>query len=580
MNNLTEELIRDLLPEEDTKKIKKVVGVFGGRFQPFGPHHYKTYKWLKKQVDEAYITTSNIKKPPRHPMNFKEKARHMVKMGVPGNRIVNETSPYVAKNLLKKFDSETTAVIYIFGQKDVGRLVGGKKKDGTPGYFQDYKKNKNNLKGYEEHGYILVAPHVSIKVGGRDISGTYMRELLGSQKYSNNREKLFKSMFGYYDKGVFNMMTNKFKKLFRQNETILIEGKGKGKLIAARNKGHLKNQGATALDTKGIISKFKGRGDISDAFSFAMKDMEKAIGKLSDKQRDKIFMNGKAFMNLEVMWPKSSNVIDYDKAEIVFHGALEYDDSGTVVGEVKGSARILAGMIKQVNQNIQKHYKIGKPNFLTVPKHQDFAAAKSKYIGKLNKLQKQYALKDTDTLALYHERYWEEHIFNAAKQFNTEISDTVLTNLTKRWAFFDKSYKIPDIRKDLEKSPEFLDWVLTTDKQDHAKMVKENMKPFEELFFELGAEVMKNVSGWLAANPDSTVQRVKKQLDGAIKNVRKGGDLKKLNTLKLQLDKLNNIGGLDAIVPSEGLVFKYKGKVYKFTGAFAVSNQVIGLMTF
>ena len=65
-----------------------------------------------------------------------------------------------------------------------------------------------------------------------------------------------------------------------------------------------------------------------------------------------------------------------------------------------------------------------------------------------------------------------------------------------------------------------------------------------------------------------------------VKNVRKGGDLKKLNTLKLQLDKLNNIGGLDAIVPSEGLVFKYKGKVYKFTGAFAVSNQVIGLMTF
>ena len=29
-----------------------------------------------------------------------------------------------------------------------------------------------------------------------------------------SREKLFKKMFGYYDKGVFNMMTNKFKKIF------------------------------------------------------------------------------------------------------------------------------------------------------------------------------------------------------------------------------------------------------------------------------------------------------------------------------------------------------------------------------
>ena len=57
-------------------------------------------------------------------------------------------------------------------------------------------------------------------------------------------------------------------------------------------------------------------------------------------------------------------------------------------------------------------------------------------------------------------------------------------------------------------------------------------------------------------------------------------DLKKLNRLKIQLDRLNAIGGLDAIVPSEGIVFKYKGKTYKFTGAFAPINQITGLMTF
>ena len=32
--------------------------------------------------------------------------------------------------------------------------------------------------------------------------------------------KLFKKMFGYYDKGVFTMMSNKFKKLFEMNEFI------------------------------------------------------------------------------------------------------------------------------------------------------------------------------------------------------------------------------------------------------------------------------------------------------------------------------------------------------------------------
>ncbi|SVD28751.1 uncharacterized protein METZ01_LOCUS381605, partial [marine metagenome] len=286
------------------------------------------------------------------------------------------------------------------------------------------------------------------------------------------------------------------------------------------------------------------------------------------------------WMNLEVMWPASANVINYDKAEIVFHGALEYDDNGTAVGEVPGSGRILAGMIKQVNKNIQKHYKIGKPNFLTVPKHQDFDKKKKYFVGKLNKLQKTYGLKDNDTLALYHQRFWEEFIHNAEKQFGVKIPNKSFKLLVQRWAFFDKSYKVPQIRKDFSKFPKFLEWVLTTDKVDHAKMVKANMKPFEELFFEVGAEIMKNVSGWLAASPDSTVQRVKKQLDNAISSVRSGGDLKKLNTLKLQLDKLKSIGGLDSIVPSEGIVFKYNGKTFKFTGAFAPINQITGLMTF
>ena len=64
-----------------------------------------------------------------------------------------------------------------------------------------------------------------------------------------------------------------------------------GKLIAARNKGHIKNGGKNALTKGGIKSKFKGRGDIADAFNFAMDDLEKAIKSLSDKQKEKIFTN-------------------------------------------------------------------------------------------------------------------------------------------------------------------------------------------------------------------------------------------------------------------------------------------------
>jgi len=268
-------------------------------------------------------------------MNYREKVRHMTKMGIPKNRIIKEKVPLKAE-LLKKYDSETTAVIYIFGEKDADRLKGGRKKSGGLSYFQDYKKNKNNLKGWEEHGYFMTAPHQSVRVGGKEVSGTVMRQLLGSPKIDDkDRPKLFKKAFGYFDQGIYNMMTNKFRKLFEIKEGLITE-----KLVAARNKGHLKNGGKTALTTSGIISKFKGRGDIADAFSFAMKDLERAIGSLSEKQREKIFKGGRAWMNLEVMWPKSSNVINYDKAEIVFHGAIEYDDDGNAKGKVKESEKM------------------------------------------------------------------------------------------------------------------------------------------------------------------------------------------------------------------------------------------------
>ena len=79
---------------------------------------------------------------------------------------------------------------------------------------------------------------------------------------------------------------------------------------------------------------------------------------------------------------------------------------------------------------------------------------------------------------------------------------------------------------------------------------------------------------------NKAVQNIRKKLSSAISKVRSGGDLKKLNTLKLQLDKLNTIGGVDSIVPSEGIVFKYTGKTYTFTGAFAPVNQITGLINF
>jgi len=342
-----------------------------------------------------------------------------------------------------------------------------------------------------------------------------------------------------------------------------------GKMLAARNTGDLKKGG---MDYKAVASKFKGRGNIEKAFTFAMKDLEKAIGSLNLKQQEKIFDNGNNWVNMEIMFPASANVITYDAPYLQFHNVLKYK-GGTAIGSVSDGARILAGMIAQINQSVQKNFSIIGPKILKINPHQDYSAKKPYFLSKLSKLMKKYKMKDSDSFSYYHQVWWENFVDTKIKG----IDNTIKMGLVKRWAFFDKSFRLD---KKTISDEAILAKAKDFDKLNHADQVKKNMLPFETIFFELGAEVLKNVEGFLAANPDKAIQNVRKQVAKAISDVRKGGDLKKLNRMTQQLKKVASIGGFKTIIPSEGLVFIYKGNTYKLTGAFAPVNQIAGMMTF
>jgi hypothetical protein len=341
------------------------------------------------------------------------------------------------------------------------------------------------------------------------------------------------------------------------------------KLLAARNTGDLKRGG---MDAKAVKLKFANRGNIEKAFNYAMRDLAKAIGGLSDKQKKKIFNDGSNWVNMEIMYPASANVIVYDAPYLQFHNVLQYK-GGSAVGSVTNGARILAGMISQINQSLQKSFSIIGPKVLKVNPHQDFGSKRPYFTGKLSGLMSKYGMKDNNTFAEYHQAWWESFI---NKKFKG-VDNTILVGLVKRWAFFDKSFRL-DKKNFSDES--MLTSAKKFDKMNHADQVKKNMFPFETLFFELGAEVLKNVEGFLAANPDRAVQNVRRQVAKAISDVRKGGDLKKLNRMHAQLAKVQAIGGFKTIIPSEGLVFVYKGNTYKLTGAFAPVNQITGMMAF
>jgi len=341
-----------------------------------------------------------------------------------------------------------------------------------------------------------------------------------------------------------------------------------GRLVAARNKSHLKDKGVGAMTIGQVADKFAGRGGLTDAYNFAMQDLSKAIAALSEPQRKKVFKDGSSFMNLEVIYPTSVNVIPYNQPLLVFHGTFDYDMAGTIIGQNQDAAKVLGGMIKQVNAHVQSKYTIQGPPMQTLPKTEHLSKLQGKYLGMISKLQSEFGLADSDGVADYHQAWWTNFVEKGAKKLDAQQK----IGLIKRWAFLDKSFRIGDIKDDKIRA-----WAEQTDKQDQQKISKQNLMRFEEIFLGVGADVLSFMTSVLTANPAEATKQMKAKLQSTISQVKASGDPKKIAKLKLELSRMQALGGFDKIVPNEGLVFVYGGNTYKLTGAFAPLNQILGI---
>jgi hypothetical protein len=105
------------------------------------------------------------------------------------------------------------------------------------------------------------------------------------------------------------------------------------------------------------------------------------------------------------------------------------------------------------------------------------------------------------------------------------------------------------------------------------------IKPIEMVFLNVGAQSLRRVTNFLASNNPKAADALRKETIKSIKGIKDSKDTDKLTKLQVELERLESIG-MDKIVPSEGVVFQYNGKPYKFTGAFAPINQIQGTFKF
>jgi hypothetical protein len=204
--------------------IQSIIAIYPGRFQPFGKHHKQAFEWLQKkfQPSNCFIATTDKTDPNTSPFNFNEK-REIISMYGLEDRLVQVKNPYNAEEILNKYDPAKTVVVYLVGEKDMSvdpRFRIGIKKDGQPTYFQKFDENINSLQGFDKQGYLVVAPHQSVKLdNSSEMSGTSLRTALGADIPRSNKIQLFKNVFGIFNQKTADMVFNKLERKMSENKT-------------------------------------------------------------------------------------------------------------------------------------------------------------------------------------------------------------------------------------------------------------------------------------------------------------------------------------------------------------------------
>jgi hypothetical protein len=359
-----------------------------------------------------------------------------------------------------------------------------------------------------------------------------------------------------------------------------------GKVRAARNKGQLKNFAENSITADQLDQMMAGKGAVQIAFVEAMRDMESAINKLDPKQKQEFFQNGKKFVNFEVLYPGTTNVVPYGATQLRLHGFKEYDKDGNVVDEDSQSAILLQKAIDNVQASSQKTYEIRVTDPITLHKTADYEKQKVELLKQLENIRKTYGLGDQEKMSMYFQAWWKAYIEQKAKELGYQVPDNTLQLLINRWGFGDKSTNVKVLKAGID-NQDFLNWVDQFDKNGVAAQQKEAKRPLENLFLKLGVYVLQNVQQLVALNPNDSMQKMRDELAMSIRTIRAAAaspemqdDDKSLQFLKRELQRVKDLGGFQAIVPTEGIVFKYNGKLYKLTGAFAPINQIIGYLKF
>ena len=214
---------------EATSDMKMVV-IYPGRFHPFHKGHRSVYDFLVREFGshaDVFIATSGKVEMPKSPFTFDEKRKFMELTGIEPGNIVLTKVPYVANEIVERYDPEKTVVVYAVSEKDMAEDPRFQfpetglslKKNGEPAHMQKWQ-GWPRAEPVSKHSYVTTVPTVTFKVMGKPAtSATEMRKQFAELPDDNSRQVFIKDLFGAYSDEILDIMKDKLGVSSKEGET-------------------------------------------------------------------------------------------------------------------------------------------------------------------------------------------------------------------------------------------------------------------------------------------------------------------------------------------------------------------------
>lgn len=350
------------------------------------------------------------------------------------------------------------------------------------------------------------------------------------------------------------------------------------RLVAARNASHVKNRGENALTKETIADHLdKDRTEMRQAWTDAMTDLENALSHCNKGELEKMFREGERFMSIEVICPEAEQTIPYGSSMIVFHGWKEYDIDGNEISEDKISAKTIAKLIGDVNQQQQSRFLIRGPQEYDIKPFENHEERYKNYIDRINEIMSRNSeYTDETTIKDFVLTETKDFLFKEIPELNdVKWDDKVnMDNIAANVSGIDRYVKINVITKFLKAYPGVGDKVVAFQKNKKFKNMV--LKPIISLFMDLGLDTCRNIRKFLATNVEDGARKLRKKYLDAINRIKEEGTDVDIAYMEEQLGMLSDPSALENYLPTEGITFLYKGKLYKLTGYFQILNRICG----